>query len=73
VAFRASEVAEYEFFEYLPESRPTQPDIPHYSRMDYGNRVGFWRMLSNGLNKHMSAPAAVSTLRSWTIPEIKTP
>jgi allantoinase len=34
-----------EHFEYLPENRPTQPDIPHYSRMDYGNRVGFWRML----------------------------
>jgi allantoinase len=29
-----------EFFEYLPENRPNQPDIPHYSRMDYGNRVG---------------------------------
>lgn len=40
-----------EFFEYLPESRPTQSDIPHYSRMDYGNRVGFWRML-DVLNKH---------------------
>ena len=40
-----------EFFEYLPENRPTQPDIPHYSRMDYGNRVGFWRML-DVLNKH---------------------
>src|SRR5256886_4838184 len=40
-----------EFFEYLPENRPTQPDIPHYSRMDYGNRVGFWRMLDL-LNKH---------------------
>ena len=34
-----------EFFEYLPENRPTQPDIPHYSRMDYGNRVGFWRFV----------------------------
>jgi allantoinase len=34
-----------EFFEYLPENRPAQPDIPHYARMDYGNRVGFWRML----------------------------
>ena len=21
-----------EFFEYLPENRPMQPDIPHYSR-----------------------------------------
>jgi len=40
-----------EFFEYLPENRPTQPDIPHYARMDYGNRVGFWRML-DVLNKH---------------------
>ena len=40
-----------EFFEYQPENRPTQPDIPHYSRMDYGNRVGFWRML-DVLNKH---------------------
>ena len=40
-----------EFFEYLPENRPTQPDIPHYSRMDYGNRAGFWRML-DVLNKH---------------------
>jgi len=40
-----------EFFEYLPENRPTQPDIPHYSRMDYGNRVGFWRML-DVLNKN---------------------
>ena len=29
-----------EFFEYLPQNRPTQPDIPLYSRMDYGNRVG---------------------------------
>jgi allantoinase len=40
-----------EFFEYLPENRPTQPDIPFYSRMDYGNRVGFWRMF-DVLNKH---------------------
>ena len=40
-----------EFFEYMPESRPTQPDIPFYARMDYGNRVGFWRML-DVLNKH---------------------
>jgi peptidoglycan/xylan/chitin deacetylase (PgdA/CDA1 family) len=46
--FRARGVlgrTDMEFFEYLPENRPTQPDIPHYSRMDYGNHVGFWRML----------------------------
>ena len=40
-----------EFFEYMPESRLTQPDIPLYARMDYGNRVGFWRML-DVLNRH---------------------
>lgn len=34
-----------EFFEYMPLDRPTRPDIPHYSRMDYGNRAGFWRMM----------------------------
>jgi peptidoglycan/xylan/chitin deacetylase (PgdA/CDA1 family) len=34
-----------EFFEYLPPSRPTRPDVSSYARNDYGNRVGFWRML----------------------------
>ncbi len=34
-----------EHWEYLPLSRPNRPDIPHYARNDYGNRVGFWRML----------------------------
>lgn len=34
-----------EWYEYTPLSRPTQPDIPSYSYRDYGNRVGFWRML----------------------------
>ena len=34
-----------EFYEYTPLSRPTQPDIASYSYRDYGNRVGFWRML----------------------------
>ena len=48
-----------EHFEYLPENRPTQPDIPHYSRMDYGNRVGFWRML-DVLNRHVWVTAAIS-------------
>jgi allantoinase len=31
--------------EDLPASRPTQPDIPPYARLDYGDRVGFWRLL----------------------------
>lgn len=40
-----------EHWEYLPENRPDRPDIPHYARNDYGNRIGFWRML-DVLNKH---------------------
>src|SRR5262249_10768960 len=60
-----------EFFEYLPENRPTQPDIPHYSRMDYGNRVGFWRML-DVLNKHQVRACCCLNLELLDhFPEIK--
>lgn len=34
-----------EWYEYTPLNRPTAPDIPSYSYRDYGNRIGFWRML----------------------------
>jgi allantoinase len=34
-----------EWYEYTPFNRSTRPDIPSYSYRDYGNRVGFWRML----------------------------
>lgn len=40
-----------EWYEYTPLTRPEQPDIPSYSYRDYGNRVGFWRMLEV-LDKH---------------------
>ncbi len=40
-----------EWYEYTPQNRPTQPDIASYSYRDYGNRVGFWRMLEV-LDKH---------------------
>jgi allantoinase len=40
-----------EWYEYTPLSRPTRPDIPSYAYRDYGNRVGFWRMLEV-LDKH---------------------
>ena len=40
-----------EHYEYTPPSRPTAPDIPGYSYRDYGNRIGFWRMLEV-LDKH---------------------
>ena len=61
-----------EFFEYLPESRPTQLDIPHYARMDYGNRVGFWRMLEV-LNKHKVRACCCLNLELLDhFPEIRT-
>ncbi len=60
-----------EFFEYLPENRPTQPDIPHYARMDYGNRIGFWRML-DVLDKHnMRACCCLNLEILDHFPEIK--
>ena len=42
-----------EFYEYQPPPnkyrnawpRVPHPDVMHYSYRDYGNRVGFWRML----------------------------
>jgi peptidoglycan/xylan/chitin deacetylase (PgdA/CDA1 family) len=46
-----------EHWEYLPLSRPTRPDIPHYTRNDYGNRIGFWRMLEI-LQKHGVKPCS---------------
>jgi len=40
-----------EWYEYTPLSRPTRPDVPSYSYNDYGNRIGFWRLLEV-LDKH---------------------
>ncbi len=40
-----------EHYEYTPPSRANAPDIPGYSYRDYGNRIGFWRMLEV-LDKH---------------------
>lgn len=40
-----------EWWEYTPLSRPARPDVPNYAYRDYGNRVGFWRMLEV-LDKH---------------------
>lgn len=60
-----------EFEEYLPPSRLTQPDIPVYSRMDYGNRVGFWRML-DVLNKNkIRASCCLNLAVLDHFPEIK--
>ena len=40
-----------EWYEYTPLNRPMQPDIASYSYRDYGNRIGFWRLLEV-LDKH---------------------
>ena len=40
-----------EWHEYTPQTSPTSPDVPHYAYNDYGNRVGFWRMLEV-MDKH---------------------
>ena len=49
VAFWVSPNVEH--YEYTPPSRPTRPDVPNYSYRDYGNRIGFWRMVEV-LDKH---------------------
>ena len=57
VAFWVSPNVEH--YEYLPENqgvrnpwpRTPYPDVQQYSYRDYGNRVGFWRMLEV-LDKH---------------------
>lgn len=60
-----------EHYEYTPLSRPTQPDIPSYTRNDYGNRIGFWRMLEV-LNKHKIRGCACLNLGVLEhFPEIK--
>ena len=55
-----------EFYEYEPPpstfrnawSRMPHPDVLHYSYRDYGNRVGFWRMLE--VFDHYRVRASVS-------------
>lgn len=49
VAFwHAPNVEHYDYFApagWAPKNRVTPPDAQHYMHRDYGNRVGFWRML----------------------------
>ena len=40
-----------EWYEYTPYEQTHEPDIASYSYHDYGNRVGFWRMVEV-LDKH---------------------
>ena len=60
-----------EHWEYTPRSRPTQPDIPNYSRNDYGNRIGFWRMLDVLQDNKMRACCCLNLAILEHFPEIK--
>ena len=60
-----------EHYEYAPLSRPDRADIPTYSRQDYGNRVGFWRM-TEVLDKNKITPCCCLNLAILEhFPEIK--
>jgi allantoinase len=60
-----------EHWEYLPLSRPSRPDVPHYARNDYGNRVGFWRMLEVLEKNSIRACACLNLAILEHFPEIK--
>ncbi len=60
-----------EHWEYLPLSRPTRPDIPHYARNDYGNRIGFWRMLEVFEKNDIRACCCLNLAILEHFPEIK--
>jgi len=60
-----------EHYEYTPLSRPSQPDIPAYTRNDYGNRIGFWRMLEVMQENNMRGCACLNLGVLEHFPEIK--
>jgi peptidoglycan/xylan/chitin deacetylase (PgdA/CDA1 family) len=60
-----------EHWEYLPLSRPNRPDIPHYARNDYGNRIGFWRMLEVLEKNSIRACCCLNLAILEHFPEIK--
>jgi len=68
-----------EHYEYLPEfdgvrnpwPRCPYPDVQGYSAFDYGNRVGFWRMLEV-LDKHaIRCTVSLSLSVLYRFPEIR--
>ena len=67
-----------EFYEYLPDfngvsdpyPRTPYPDVQQYSYRDYGNRVGFWRLLEV-LDKHnITCTAALNMAVLEHLPEV---
>lgn len=66
------------FYEFVPPTNPwlnawartPAPDVMGYSRQEYGNRVGFWRMLEV-LDKHaVKCTAVVNTQALEHFPEV---
>jgi allantoinase len=59
-------VPNVEFYEFLPARNPHRPawarvpDVRNYSWRDYGNRVGFWRMLEVFDHHGVTATASLS-------------
>lgn len=60
-----------EHYEYTPLSRPHRPDIPSYTRNDYGNRAGFWRMYDVMQANAMPACVCLNSAVLEHFPEIK--
>jgi allantoinase len=67
------------FYEYSPPANPFRdpwprcphPDVRSYGHQDYGNRVGFWRMLET-IDKHrMPCTACVNVATLQHFPEIR--
>ncbi len=72
-------VPNIEFYEYLPEwsaqrrnpyPRCPHPDILNYGLRDYGNRVGFWRMLEVLDRHHVKCTASLNIAIYEHFPEI---
>lgn len=68
-----------EFYEYQPPpnkyrnpwSRTPHPDVMLYSHRDYGNRVGFWRMLEVFDHYQIRATASINMAVLDHFPEIR--
>lgn len=68
-----------EYYEYLPAPTPHKnpwprvphPDVMHYGYRDYGNRIGFWRMLEVFDQYRMPATISLNLAVMDHFPEIR--
>ncbi len=54
-----------------PQRRVGAPDVQHYMHRDYGNRVGFWRMLRAADKYQIPATVSLSLTVLESIPEVR--